>query len=47
MAHATRRVLLTRVKRESLGKYEAEPRRFCRLFTLHDASLSAMWGFIG
>jgi hypothetical protein len=25
---AARRVLLTRVKRESLGKYEAEPRRF-------------------
>jgi len=36
--------LLTRVKRESLGKYEAEPRRLSRLFTLHDASLSAMWG---
>jgi hypothetical protein len=44
MAHSTRRVLLTRVKRESLGKYEAEPRRLFRLFTLHDASLTAMWG---
>jgi hypothetical protein len=33
--------LLTRVKRESLGKYEAEPRRLSRLFTLHDASLEA------
>jgi hypothetical protein len=41
---ATQRVLLTRVKRESLGKYEAEPRRFTRLFTLHDASLEGHVG---
>jgi hypothetical protein len=32
------------VKRESLGKYEAEPRRFTRLFTLHDASLEGHVG---
>jgi hypothetical protein len=44
VAHATRRVLLTRVKRESLGKYEAEPRRLTRLFTLHDASLEGHVG---
>ena len=36
--------LLTRVKRESLGKYEAEPRRLTRLFTLHDASLEGHVG---
>jgi len=36
--------LLTRVKRESLGKYEAEPRRLTRLFTLHDASLDGHVG---
>jgi hypothetical protein len=39
--------LLTRVKRESLGKYEAEPRRLTRLFTLHDASLEAHVGAKG
>jgi hypothetical protein len=39
--------LLTRVKRESLGKYEAEPRRFIRLFTLHDASLEGHVGAAG
>jgi len=38
MARETRRVLLTRVKRESLGIDEAEPGRLTRLFTLHDAS---------
>ena len=43
-ARETRRVLLTRVKRESLGKYEAEPRRLTRLFTLHDASLEGHVG---
>ena len=36
--------MLTRVKRESLGKYEAEPRRLYRLFTLHDASLDGHVG---
>jgi hypothetical protein len=46
MARATRRVLVTRVKRETLGKYEAEPGRFSHLFTLHGASLRGMWGII-
>ena len=35
----TRRVLVTRVKRETLGNYETEPGRLTRRFTLHDASL--------
>jgi hypothetical protein len=43
-ARATRRVLLTRVKRESLGKYEAEPALEGQ-FTLHDASLGGIWAF--
>jgi hypothetical protein len=38
MARATRRVWVTRVKWETLGKYEAEPRP-SGLFTLHGASL--------
>ena len=41
MARDTRRVLVTRVKWETLGNYEAEPGRLTRLFTLHDASLRA------
>jgi antitoxin PrlF len=38
-ARDTRRVMATRVKRETLGNDETEPGRSTRRFTLHDASL--------
>jgi hypothetical protein len=46
-AHAQQRVLNDPREKGSSGENEAEPGRLTRLFTLHDASLDAIWGAEG